>query len=61
MDTVLTESVIGAAMEVANVLGGGFMEKVYERALTAELRVRGLIVQVQPSLPVHYKGNVVGQ
>jgi len=27
------ESVLGAAFEVANVLGPGFLEKVYERAL----------------------------
>ena len=29
----LTEVVIGAAFAVANVLGAGFLEKVYERAL----------------------------
>jgi len=32
METDLTERVIGAAFEVANVLGAGFLEKVYERA-----------------------------
>jgi GxxExxY protein len=34
--------VIGAAYEVSNVLGSGFLEKVYERALFRELRLRGL-------------------
>jgi len=29
----LTESVLGAIFEVANTLGAGFLEKVYERAL----------------------------
>jgi hypothetical protein len=29
----LTEAIIGCAFEVANVLGAGFLEKVYERAL----------------------------
>jgi hypothetical protein len=29
----LTEGVIGSAFEVANVLGSGFLEKLYERAL----------------------------
>jgi hypothetical protein len=33
----LTEVVIGAAFKVANVLGAGFLEKVYERALIHEL------------------------
>lgn len=31
------EAVVGAAYEVANVLGAGFLEKVYERALVREL------------------------
>ena len=33
----LTEAVIGSAFEIANVLGAGFLEKVYERALIREL------------------------
>ena len=48
-------------MEVANVLGGGFSEKPYERALTLELRARGLAVEAQPSFTVRYKGEVVGE
>ena len=32
----LTEAVIGSAFELANVLGAGFLEKVYERALLRE-------------------------
>jgi GxxExxY protein len=57
----LTEPVIGAAMEVANVLGAGFLEKVYERALTIELRSLGLSVIVQPAFEVQYKGQSVGE
>jgi len=34
--------VIGSAMEVSNTLGAGFLEKVYERALVRELRMRDL-------------------
>ncbi len=37
----LTEKVIGAAYDVHNVLGRGFLEKVYENALAFELRERG--------------------
>ena len=40
--TELTEAVIGSAFEVANVLGAGFLEKVYERALLRELALRGV-------------------
>jgi len=31
----LIEKVVGAVYEVANTLGAGFLEKVYERALVA--------------------------
>ena len=54
------EVVVGAAFEVANVLGPGFLEKVYERALLQELRVRGVRARSQPSLPISYKGIRVG-
>ena len=54
------EAVVGAAFEVANILGPGFLEKVYERALVRELRLRGLSVRQQISIPVTYKGAVVG-
>jgi hypothetical protein len=36
----VTEAVIGSAFEVANMLGAGFLEKVYERALLAPPEVR---------------------
>ncbi|MGA2713092.1 MAG: GxxExxY protein [Bryobacteraceae bacterium] len=58
---VVAESVIGAAYEVSNVLGAGFLEKVYERALARELALRGLRVLCQVSFPVSYKGQLVGE
>lgn len=57
---VLAEMVIGAAFEVSNNLGIGFLEKVYENALFHELRLRGLAVEQQVHVPVNYKGAVVG-
>ena len=56
----MIRAVIGAAYEVSNVLGAGFLEKVYERALIRELSARGLAVRSQVSYPVVYKGNCVG-
>ncbi len=39
----LTERVIGAIMQVSNtLLGAGFLEKVYERALLRQLSLRGI-------------------
>src|SRR5882672_4909819 len=57
----LTEAVIGSAFEVANVLGAGFLEKVYERALIRELALRGVSAKRQVSFPVSYKGQYVGE
>ena len=48
----LTEGVIGSAFEIANLLGSGFLEKVYERALLRELSLRGLSAKAQVSFPV---------
>ncbi len=48
-------------MTVSNVLGCGFLEKVYENALVVELRRSGLRIQQQPALTVHYKDVVVGE
>src|SRR5271169_1177788 len=58
---VLVERVVGAAYEVSNVLGAGFLEKVYERALMQELVLRGLNVKSQAAFPVGYKGQCVGE
>lgn len=57
----LAETVVGAVYEVANVLGAGFLEKVYERALCRELSAQGLKVRPQASFPVHYKGQFIGE
>ncbi|MEX0744020.1 MAG: GxxExxY protein [Phycisphaeraceae bacterium] len=56
----LSKEVIGAAYEVSNVLGVGFLERVYEKALLHEIGLRGLHVQGQHPLEVSYKGAVVG-
>jgi GxxExxY protein len=57
----VAEAVIGAAYEVSNVLGAGFLEKVYQRAMARELALRGLGVRSQVSYPVAYKGHCVGE
>jgi GxxExxY protein len=60
VDDILKQ-VVGACYEVSNTLGTGFLEKVYERALVEELRLRGLRAEGQVPLPVFYKGLEVGE
>jgi GxxExxY protein len=57
----LTERVLGAIFEVSNTLGAGFLEKVYERALLAELTIRGIRASSQGALAVTYKRHNVGE
>jgi GxxExxY protein len=57
----LTENVIKAAFQVSNVLGSGFLEKVYENALFYELRKQGHLVEQQHLVDVYYDSVVVGQ
>jgi len=56
----LTETIIGCAFKVANTLGCGFLEKVYENPLAHELRKAGLKASTQVPIPVNYDGIVVG-
>ncbi len=56
----LTEKIIGAAFEVANELGPGFLEKVYERALKYELEEQGIKTQGQVQIPISYKTKPIG-
>ncbi|MBL8178202.1 MAG: GxxExxY protein [Bryobacterales bacterium] len=56
----LTERVLGAIFEVSNTLGAGFLEKVYQRALLVELRLRGLKVVPEARFGVRYKGEPIG-
>ncbi|MGC3972097.1 MAG: GxxExxY protein [Pirellulales bacterium] len=56
----ITEQIIQAAFKVANTLGVGFLEKVYENALAWELRKERLEVAQQQAVLVKYEGVVVG-
>ena len=54
-----TEAIIGAAFEVHQELGYGFLERVYQ-ALQVELVRRGVAAEIERRIQVQYKGVVVG-
>ena len=56
----VTFQIIAAVIEVHNILGYGFLENVYEKALLKELRLRGLKAENQKEIRVAYKGEEVG-
>ena len=56
----ITKEIIGAGMEVLNILGPGQDEKIYERAMLIELALRGLKTENQKQFPVTYKGHPIG-
>jgi len=47
-------------MAVHRELGNGYLELVYERALAVELDLAGIRFARQVSLPVAYKGKLIG-
>ncbi len=57
----LSFNIIGAAMEVYNVLGSGFLEAVYQAAIEKELKLRGILFERKVKLPVSYKGELIGE
>lgn len=50
----LTHSIIGAAMQVHNVLGSGFQEVIYQRALALEFGKRQISFEREKEIPIFY-------
>lgn len=51
-----THAIIGAAMEVHNILGPGHLEAVYQEALEIEFDLREIPHEPQPQIALEYKG-----
>jgi GxxExxY protein len=53
----LSSKIIGAAIEVHQILGPGLLESAYEECLCKELSLRGISYERQKPLPLEYKGD----
>ena len=57
----VTEKIIACAFEVSNILGIGFVEKVYENAFAHELKKNSMQVVQQYPIKVVYDEIMVGE
>lgn len=57
----LSYAIVGAAMEVHNKLGSGFLENVYQNALAHELKLKSITFEQYTKLKVRYKSIIVGE
>ena len=57
----LTYRIIGAAMAVYNMLGPGFPERFYQKALAIELNRRGIKFERERLIEVFYNGIKLGE
>ncbi len=57
----LTSEIIQRFYVVYNILGYGFLEKVYEKALKFELEKAGFRVERQKPINVYYETELVGE
>jgi GxxExxY protein len=56
----LTYKIIGCAMKVHAILGNGFQEVIYQRALAIEMKTRGLLFQRELEMQIFYEGVDIG-
>ncbi len=58
--SALTGKIIGCALEVHKVLGNGFQEVIYQRALEIEFKRSGILFHREFEMPIIYKNEHVG-
>ena len=58
-DNDITYLIRGAIYDVYKNLGPGLLESVYEEAMVYELQKRGLKVERQKEVPIHYDGHLL--
>jgi GxxExxY protein len=55
-----TSQIIACAMEVHKLLGNGFQEVIYQRALSIEMRLQGIEHTREKEMDIFYKGEKIG-
>lgn len=58
--SALTQKIIGCAMEVHKIIGNGFQEVIYQRALAMEMTLQGLNFSREHEMPIYYKNQHIG-
>ncbi len=58
--SAITSKIIGAGMEVHKILGNGFQEVIYQRALAKELALHGLVFEREFEMQIYYKDERIG-
>jgi GxxExxY protein len=58
---VLTEKIIGCAIEVHRSLGPGLLERTYEAAMSVEMDRRRLAFERQSVFTIRYKGVLISE
>ena len=56
----LTRKIIGCAMKVHSILGNGFQEVIYQRALAIEFKKQGLSFKRELVMTIYYDGEDIG-
>ena len=56
----LSYRIVNAFFEVYNALGYGFLESIYSAGMVVALQERGLRVDREVCVPVHFKGRLLG-
>ena len=57
----LVREIVGAATRVHAILGPGFLESIYARALLSELRSRSLTIERERQIKIWYGSQIVGK
>lgn len=56
-----TGAIIASAIEVHNIIGNGFQEVIYQRALSIEMNLRGINHVREQEMDIFYKGEKIGR